>query len=63
MYKLYLRFVLLVDKMADQNLPGYQPRKFIDKGYVKDLSFLHFVTVAVMLLHVLYYIAYCNIAQ
>ena len=30
MYKLYRRIVLLVDKMADQNLPGYQPRKFIE---------------------------------
>ena len=25
--------------MADQNLPGYQRRKVIDTGYVKDLSF------------------------
>ena len=32
-------FVLLVDKMADQDLPGYQPTKFADTGYVKDLSF------------------------
>ena len=31
--------MLLVDKMAHQNLPGYQPRKFIDTGYVNDLSF------------------------
>ena len=28
-----------MDKVADQNLPGYQPRKFIDTDYVKDLSF------------------------
>ena len=53
-------FVLLMDKMADQNSPGYQPRKFIDMGYVKVLSFqhvkcLHFVTVAVMLLQLIYY--------
>ena len=68
-YKLYRRFVILVDKIADQNLPGYQPRKFIDTGYVKDLSSqhrklrcLHFVTVAVMLLQLIYYNAYCNIA-
>ena len=27
--------------MADQNLPDYQPRKFIDTGYVKDLSVQH----------------------
>ena len=33
--------MLLVDKVADKNLPGYQPRKFIDTGYVKDLSFQH----------------------
>ena len=31
----------LVDKMADQTLPGYQPRKFIDTRCVKDLSFQH----------------------
>ena len=23
--------------MADQNLPGYQPRKFIDTSYVKKI--------------------------
>ena len=33
--------MLLVDKMADQNLPGYQSRKFVDTGYVNDLSFQH----------------------
>ena len=49
--------MLLADKMADQNFPGYQPTKFADTGYVKDFVFsaskvrcLHFVTVAVMLL-------------
>ena len=31
--------MVLVDKMADQNLPDYQPRKFIEMGYVKDMSF------------------------
>ena len=31
--------MLLVDKIGDRNLPGYQPRKFIDAGNVKDLSF------------------------
>ena len=30
-----------MDKIADQNLPGYQPRKFIETGYVKDVSFQH----------------------
>ena len=40
-YKLYRRFVLLVDKMADKNLSGYQPTKIADTGYVKDLSFQH----------------------
>ena len=31
--------MLLVDKMADQNLPGYQPRNFADIGYVKVCLF------------------------
>ena len=30
-----------MDKMADQLLPDYQPRKFIDTGYVKDFFFQH----------------------
>ena len=37
----YRRFVLLVDKMANQYLPGYQPTKFVDTGYVKYVSFQH----------------------
>ena len=31
--------MLLVDKMADQNLPGYQPRKFIDRAMLKICLF------------------------
>ena len=49
--------MLPVHKMADQNLPGYQPRNFADTDYVKQLSFsalkvscLHFVTSGVILL-------------
>ena len=34
-------FVLLMDKMSDQNSTANQRRKFIDMGYVKDLSFQH----------------------
>ena len=37
----YRRFVLLLDKIADKNLPGYQPTKIADTAYVKDLSFQH----------------------
>ena len=38
-YKLYRRFVLLVDKMADQNLSGCQPRKFADMAMEKICLF------------------------
>ena len=57
--------MLPVDKIADQHLPGYKPMKFADTGYVKRFVFsaskvrcLHFVTVAVMLLQLIYYNAY-----
>ena len=57
--------------MADKTLPGYQPRKFTGTGCVKDFFFfsaskvrcLHLVTVAVMLLQLIYYDACCNIAD
>ena len=56
---LYFYFVLLVDKMADQNLPGYQPRIVFSASKMRCL---YFVTVAVMLLQLIYCNAYCNIA-
>ena len=30
-----------MDKIADQNLPGYQPEDFADTVYVKELYFQH----------------------
>ena len=33
--------MLPMGKMADKTLPGYQPMKFADIDYVKELSFQH----------------------
>ena len=35
---LYQTFVLPMDKMADQNLPGYQPSNVADTDYVNEQS-------------------------
>ena len=45
--------MLLVDKMADQNLLGYQPRNFADTGYVKVFFFFFFSIESEMF-------AFCN---